>query len=75
VKLVDELVASGIERGLAGPSVLSRENVATIPTSTLGEQIGVLVDHQEQGSATRSAPPSAFGRPCASAAVPLDPEK
>lgn len=34
--------------GLAGPSVVSCDNVTTIPTSALGEQIGVLLDHQEQ---------------------------
>jgi mRNA interferase MazF len=34
--------------GLAGPSVISCDNVTTIPASALGEQIGVLLDHQEQ---------------------------
>jgi mRNA interferase MazF len=34
--------------GLAGPSVVSCDNVTTILTSALGEQIGVLLDHQEQ---------------------------
>jgi mRNA interferase MazF len=34
--------------GLAGPSVVSCENTTTIPTSALGEQVGVLLDHQEQ---------------------------
>ncbi|MBS1870636.1 MAG: type II toxin-antitoxin system PemK/MazF family toxin [Actinobacteria bacterium] len=34
--------------GLAGPSVISCDNVTTIPTSALGEQIGVLLDHQER---------------------------
>jgi mRNA interferase MazF len=33
--------------GLAGPSVVSCDNIATIPTSALGEQIGVLLDRQE----------------------------
>lgn len=33
--------------GLAGPSVVSCENITTIPTSALGAQIGVLLDHQE----------------------------
>jgi len=34
--------------GLAQPSVVSCDNVTTIPTSALGEQIGVLLDHQEE---------------------------
>jgi mRNA interferase MazF len=34
--------------GLEGPSVVSCDNVTTIPTQTLGGQIGVLLDHQEQ---------------------------
>jgi mRNA interferase MazF len=34
--------------GLAGPSVASCDNITTIPTSTLGTQIGMLLDHQEQ---------------------------
>lgn len=33
--------------GLSEPSVVSCEHIATIPTDTLGEQIGVLPDHQE----------------------------
>jgi mRNA interferase MazF len=33
--------------GLAGPSVVSCDNVATIPASLLGAQIGVLLDRQE----------------------------
>jgi mRNA interferase MazF len=33
--------------GLAGPSVVSCDNVSTIPVSALGTQIGVLLDHQE----------------------------
>jgi mRNA interferase MazF len=33
--------------GLAGPSVVSCDNITTIPTTTLGEQIGVLLDRQE----------------------------
>jgi len=36
--------ANGLER----PSVVSCDNVTTIPTQTLGTQIGVLLDHQEQ---------------------------
>jgi len=34
--------------GLEAPSVVSCDNVTTIPTQTLGAQIGVLHDHQEQ---------------------------
>jgi mRNA interferase MazF len=34
--------------GLAGPSVVSCDNITTIPTSAVGAQIGVLLDHQEQ---------------------------
>jgi mRNA interferase MazF len=33
--------------GLAGPSVVSCDNITTIPTSALGAQIGVLLDSQE----------------------------
>jgi mRNA interferase MazF len=43
--------------GLAGPSVVSCDNITTIPTSALGEQIGVLLDRQEErlSEAIRSA--------------------
>jgi mRNA interferase MazF len=43
--------------GLAGPSVVSCDNVTTIPVSAVGEQIGVLLDRQEPalGEAIRSA--------------------
>jgi mRNA interferase MazF len=34
--------------GLDGPSVISCDNITTIPTNALGEHIGVLLDHQEQ---------------------------
>jgi mRNA interferase MazF len=34
--------------GLAGPSVVSCDNITTVPASALGEQVGVLLDHQEQ---------------------------
>ena len=34
--------------GLAEPSVVSCDNVTTIPTSAVGAQIGVLLDRQEQ---------------------------
>jgi mRNA interferase MazF len=33
--------------GLAGPSVVSCDNITTIPTSALGAQIGGLLDRQE----------------------------
>lgn len=41
-------VPVGVPNGLVGPSVVSCDNVTTIPTSALGEQIGVLLDRQEQ---------------------------
>jgi mRNA interferase MazF len=41
-------VPVGVANGLAAPSVVSCENVTTVPTSALGEQVGVLLDHQEQ---------------------------
>jgi mRNA interferase MazF len=50
-------VAVDAANGLEGPSVVSCDNVTTIPKSTLGEQIGVLLDHQEEalGDAVRAA--------------------
>jgi len=33
--------------GLTEPSVVSCDNITTIPTDVLGEQIGVLLDSQE----------------------------
>ena len=33
--------------GLAEPSVVSCDNITTIPTSALGSQIGLLLDRQE----------------------------
>ncbi len=33
--------------GLADPSVVSCDNITTIPTDAVGEQIGVLLDSQE----------------------------
>lgn len=33
--------------GLAGPSVVNCDNVTTIPTEALRDQIGVLLDRQE----------------------------
>jgi mRNA interferase MazF len=43
--------------GLAGASVVSCDNIATIPSDALRQQIGVLLDHQEQalGDALRAA--------------------
>jgi mRNA interferase MazF len=40
-------VAVDTANGLAGPSVVSCDNITTIPTSALREQIGVLLDRQE----------------------------
>jgi mRNA interferase MazF len=44
--------------GLSGRSVVSCENITTIPVATLGAQIGVLLDHQE--SALSEAITAAF---------------
>lgn len=43
--------------GLAAASVVSCDNVTTIPTDAVGDQIGVLLDEQEQrlGAAIRAA--------------------
>jgi len=41
-------VRVGPANGLAGPSVVSCDNIATIPTDALRSQIGVLLDHQER---------------------------
>jgi mRNA interferase MazF len=38
----------GPANGLAGPSVVSCDNIATIPADALRAQIGVLLDHQER---------------------------
>lgn len=40
-------VPVGEENGLAGASVVSCDNVTTVPADSLGTQIGVLLDHQE----------------------------
>jgi mRNA interferase MazF len=40
-------VPLGTANGLAGPSAVSCDNITTVPTSTLGAQIGMLLDHQE----------------------------
>jgi mRNA interferase MazF len=34
--------------GLEGPCVVNFDNVTTIPSNTLGEQIGILLDRQER---------------------------
>ena len=41
-------VAVDTANGLAGPSVISCDAITTIPSSAVGEQIGVLLDRQEQ---------------------------
>jgi mRNA interferase MazF len=41
-------VPVGASNGLAGPSVVSCDNITTIPAAVLGVQIGVLLDDQEQ---------------------------
>lgn len=40
-------VAVDVANGLSGPSVVSCDNITTIPTTALGELIGVLLDYQE----------------------------
>jgi mRNA interferase MazF len=41
-------VAVDAANGLTGPSVVSCDNITTIPTNVVGEQIGVLLDTQER---------------------------
>lgn len=41
-------VAVGEANGLAAPSVISCDNITTIPTVALGRQIGLLLDEQER---------------------------
>jgi mRNA interferase MazF len=41
-------VPVGPANGLDGPSVVSCDNITTIPKRTIGAQIGVLLDDQEQ---------------------------
>jgi mRNA interferase MazF len=50
-------VPVGTANGLDGPSVVSCDNVTTIPARTLGAQIGALLDRQEPvlGEAIRAA--------------------
>ena len=40
-------VALSAANGLTGPSVVSCDNITTIPKDALGEQIGSLLDRQE----------------------------
>jgi mRNA interferase MazF len=40
-------VPVGEANGLSGASVVSCDNVTTVPADSLGAQIGVLLDHQE----------------------------
>jgi mRNA interferase MazF len=40
-------VAVDSANGLSEPSVVSCDNITTIPTDAVGEQIGVLLDSQE----------------------------
>lgn len=51
-------VRVGVANGLAGPSVVACDNITTVPATALGEQIGVLLDRQEQ--ALSSAMAAAF---------------
>ncbi|MGK2937040.1 MAG: type II toxin-antitoxin system PemK/MazF family toxin [Solirubrobacteraceae bacterium] len=41
-------VPVGVANGLDGPSVVSCDNVTTIPKARLGAQIGILIEAQEQ---------------------------
>jgi mRNA interferase MazF len=40
-------VSVDVENGLAGPSIVSCDNVTTVPADAVGKQIGVLLDQQE----------------------------
>lgn len=44
--LSTEVIVDG-DNGLAGRSAVSCENITTIPSAALGEQVGVLLDRQE----------------------------
>ena len=50
-------VAVDVENGLAGPSVVSCDNITTIPVGVVGRQIGMLLERQEPalGEAIRAA--------------------
>ena len=41
-------VQVGVANGLAGPSIVSCDNITTIPVEALGQQVGMLLEHQEQ---------------------------
>jgi mRNA interferase MazF len=41
-------VGVGAENGLAGPCVVSCDNITTIPAAALRERVGILLDEQEQ---------------------------
>jgi mRNA interferase MazF len=41
-------VGVGVANGLARPSVISCDSITTIPVDALGDEIGVLLDSQEQ---------------------------
>jgi mRNA interferase MazF len=47
IRGISSEVTLSAENGLAGPSVVSCDNITTIPTNVLGEQIGILLDRQE----------------------------
>jgi mRNA interferase MazF len=51
-------VAVDATNGLEGPSVISCDNITTVPTNVVREQIGVLLDSQE--SALSEAISAAF---------------
>jgi mRNA interferase MazF len=40
-------VLVGVGNGLEGPSVVSCDNITTIPADVLGPEVGVLLDRQE----------------------------
>lgn len=40
-------VLVGLTNGLDAPSAISCDNVTTIPKDAVGQQIGLLLDHQE----------------------------
>lgn len=40
-------VPVGVENGLLTASVVSCDNIATVPAEAIGEQIGVMLDRQE----------------------------
>jgi mRNA interferase MazF len=41
-------VAVGAANGIAAPSVISCDNITTVPAAVLGEQLGFLLDSQEE---------------------------